>query len=133
MPVRGTRRGRVPAYSQLIDTIHEARFGTAEEEKYLYRVKPDEQDANAAAATYLSERFGQKPLERLHTDAWYPLVWSHTRGELPQTLVRRSVCLLFQYVALCEHLAQEEGKACFAAWLSEIDGEAASLWRALVA
>jgi hypothetical protein len=119
--------------SQLIDTIHEARFGTVDEEKYLYRAKPDEQDANAAAATYLSERFGDEALERLHTDAWYPLVWSHTRAELPETLIRRSVCFLFQYFGLCEHLAGEQRKASFAAWLSEIDAEAAALWRALTA
>jgi hypothetical protein len=117
--------------SQLVDMIHEARFGAVAEEKYLYRAKPDEQDASAAAATYLSNRFGEEPLERLHTDAWYPLVWSHTRAESPETLIRRSVCFLFQYVSLCEHVAGEEGKGSFAAWLFEIDAEAASLWRVL--
>jgi hypothetical protein len=71
--------------SQLIDTVHEARFGEVPEEKYLYRAKPDEQDANAAAATYLADRYPDA-LHVLHTDAWYPLVWSYTRPESPETL-----------------------------------------------
>lgn len=35
--------------SQQIDGIHYARFADPPEERYLYRAKPDEQDANAAA------------------------------------------------------------------------------------
>jgi hypothetical protein len=116
--------------SRLIDDIHYARFAEAPEEKYLYRAKPDEQDANAAAASYLARRFPDAP-RRLHTDEWYPLVWSYTKPEATETLVARSVCFLFQYVSLCEHVAEEKGKT-FAEMLEEITPSAAHLWHTLV-
>lgn len=116
--------------SRLIDEIHYARFADAREEKYLYRAKPDEQDANAAATGHLVARCSDA-LERLRTDAWYPLVWSYTKPELLETLIARSVCFLFQYATLCEVMAGERGQTFFEV-LGEIDQGAAELWGALV-
>jgi hypothetical protein len=116
--------------SRLIDEMHDARFGDALEEKYLYRAKPDEQDANAAATGHLLARCADAPV-RLHTEAWYPLVWSYTKPEPLETLIARSVCFLFQYARLCEQKAEENGQT-FAEVLAEIDGGAVLLWRALV-
>lgn len=117
--------------SQQIDGIHYARFADPPEEKYLYRAKPDEQDANAAAASYLAARFPDAP-SLLHTDEWYPLVWSYTRPEPTTTLIARSVCFLFQYASLCEHVTAKDGKA-YADVLDEITPSAGRLWRTLAA
>jgi hypothetical protein len=115
--------------SQLIDDIHYARFADAPEERYLYRAKPDEQDANAAAAAYLVGRAPDAP-ERLHIEPWYPLIWSFTRPEPIGTLVARSVCFLFQYPELCAHWEQEN-RTTFVGALEDIDASAAALWRML--
>ena len=116
--------------SKLIDDIYYERFADAPEEKYLYRAKPDEQDASGSAGTYLAGRFGNAPSGHLHTDRWYPLVWSYKPAEPMETLIVRSVCFLFQYSSLCEVVAIKKGKT-FADMLEAIALDAAETWRVL--
>jgi hypothetical protein len=109
----------------LIDPVLFERAGGIKGGAEYYNMKPSELDANAAASVYVRSRFPDAVPALLETEIGAKLR-SNTEPEDPASLLRRTVCFLFQFRAIAEGLA---APLSVAAHLETYGGpEAAEVW-----
>jgi hypothetical protein len=112
----------------LVDLVLRHKVGGLSGGAVIYNCKPIEIDANAAAAVYVRRHYPHTVDELLSTPV-ANLVRSNTGPEDPGTLLRRTVCFLFQFQSIAERLSGQVGVA---EHLRLYDEAAADLWRSLV-
>lgn len=114
----------------LVDPVLSHKAGGIKGGAVFYNYKPMEMDANAAAAVYVRTHYGDVVDELLETSI-ANMVRSNTVPEDPGSLLRRTVCFLFQFRLIAERLADP---IPVAEHLRLYGGhEAAELWEFLTA
>ncbi len=106
------------------------KAGDLPESLHLYRLKPIEQDANAAAAMLLRNHFSglvEAVLES--TDA--ALVQSHAPPGRPESLLARTVCFIFLFAGVVEKHSRIPNGVSFDRRLDALSTDAGDLWRHL--
>lgn len=112
----------------LVDPVLIERAGGIKGGTEYYNMKPSELDANAAASVYLRSRFPDSVSALLETDV-AAMLRSNTEPEDRASLLRRTVCFLFQFRAIAEGLA---APLPVSAHLDTYGGsEAAEVWELL--
>jgi hypothetical protein len=113
----------------LVDPVLSKKAGGIKGGARYYNMKPSELDANAAASVYVRSHFPEAVPALLETEIG-EMLRSHTEPEDPGTLLRRTVCFLFQFKAIAETLSAPLPAS---AHLRIYGGsEAEGLWKRLV-
>lgn len=109
----------------LVDPVLFKRAGRIKGGAEYYNMKPSELDAIAAASVYVRSRFPEAVSALLETEIG-AMLRSNTEPEDPASLLRRTVCFLFQFRAIAEELA---APLSVSAHLETYGGsEAAEIW-----
>jgi hypothetical protein len=99
----------------------------------LYRCKPREQDANAAASMFLRSRFPEALIAEIGADPSYEVLVLALEGpEDPRSLLVRTVCFQFLFHDLAES-ADVSPAANWADHLEDVAPGAGAIWRSLYA
>lgn len=113
----------------LVDEVLFRKAGRLRGGAAIYNCKPIEMDANAAAAIYAKKHYPSAVGELLESDAG-SFVRSNTGPESLDSLLRRTVCFLFQFRSIVDELSGdlpfEERLRLFG------NDDAADLWTHLV-
>jgi hypothetical protein len=98
----------------------------------LYNFKPTEQDANAAAAMMLAEKFDRAVIEAVLDSDDAVLARSLTPPGRPETLLPRTVCFIYLFAEVVEAESQRENGITFDRRLDRVSKSAGDLWRHLM-
>jgi hypothetical protein len=90
----------------LVDPVLFERAGGIKGGAEYYNMKPSELDANAAASVYVRSRFPDEVPVLLEAEACGAMLRSNTEAEDPASLLRRTVCFLFQFRSIAEALSE---------------------------
>jgi hypothetical protein len=91
---------------------------------------PTEQDANAAAAMFLRDRYPEDLLATLREGKWRNLACSLVGPESLESLPKRMICFAYQFRDRCAQVEQERGVPFQQILAWSYDG-AAGIWSAL--
>jgi hypothetical protein len=115
----------------LTDQLIDAKAGPAPRDAPLYRRKPREEDANAAAADFLRYQHPECLDNIAGDDRFAELVRSNHGPPDPGSLLVRTVCFQFLYWDLTRHLEFEDEVSGWAELLDQTIEGAGGIWRAL--
>lgn len=89
----------------LVDPVLFERAGGIKGGAEYHNMKPSELDANAAASVYVRSRFPDEVPILLDAEVCGSMLRSNTEPEDPASLLRRTVCFLFQFRSIAEALS----------------------------
>ena len=112
---------------EFLDDAMRQRVGGLPEGSNFYNFKPTEMDANAAAAMYLRAQHPEH-VEAILVGPHGQLARSLTPPESPETLLARTVGVLYAFRDVCE---QKADPLPFAKYLRAYSTDAERLWAAL--
>jgi hypothetical protein len=115
---------------QVTDELIDWKAGPPPGEVPLYRRKPREEDANAAAADFIREVHSDA-VESVAQGDYAELMRSNHAPPDPGTLLVRTVCFQFLYWDLACGMQLEEGISGWAEHIDLIAPGAGDIWRAL--
>jgi hypothetical protein len=115
---------------QVTDELIDWKAGPPPGEIPLYRRKPREEDANAAAADFVRQAHADVA-EALANGEFAELTRSNHPPPDPDTLLVRTVCFQFLYWDLACGMELEEGVSGWAEHIDSIAPGAGDIWRAL--
>jgi len=90
----------------LVDPVLSMRAGGIKGGAEYYNMKPSELDANAAASVHVRSRFPDQVPILLAAEVCGAMLRSNTEPEDPASLLRRTVCFLFQFRSIAEALSE---------------------------
>jgi hypothetical protein len=123
-------RGALEIDQNFVDPALGKKAGGIKGGAAYYNMKPSEMDANAAASVYVRKHFSDAVPTLLDSDIGQ-MLRSHTEPEDPASLLRRTVCFLFQLRSVAEALAAPASVSAYLGLYGGLDAE--ELWTQLTA
>jgi hypothetical protein len=116
---------------QVTDELTDWKAGPPPGSLPLYRRKPREEDANAAAADFIRQAHPNAAAALAGNDLFAELTRSNHPPPDPGTLLVRTVCFQFLYWDLASGMELEQGTSDWADHIDSIAPGAGEIWRAL--
>jgi hypothetical protein len=119
------------AIDQYADDAIGFKAGGLPGSRVLYNFKPIEQDANAAAAMLLRDRFEAGIVSEILDSQDAALARSLVGPGNPESLPARTVCFIYLFADVVEEVSRKDNSITFDRRLDAVSKSAGDLWRAL--
>jgi hypothetical protein len=123
--------GLLFAVDQYADDAIRFKAGGLAGSSIFYNFKPIEQDANAAAAMLLRDRFGPEIVAAVLRSGDAALARSLTPPGPPESLLARTVCFIYLFGDIVEAESRGPNGISFGERLDVVSKNAGNLWRTL--